>query len=139
MVSNQAITSTGHKEAQLEALFELSPDAIMLLDEKGFTRCNAAKLKMFGCSKPADFIGKHAPQFSPLVQPDRNESMLFAKEMIAKALKNGSNRFEWQHSRLDGTMFPAEVSLIAFEKNGSRVLQATVRDLSEIKSQGPSF
>jgi PAS domain-containing protein len=35
--------------SQLKVLFEISPDAIMLLDDKSFFECNPATLAMFGC------------------------------------------------------------------------------------------
>ncbi len=37
------------------------------------------------------------------------------------------------HSRVDGSVFPAEVLLSAFDYEGRRVLQATVRDITERK------
>ena len=115
-------------------LYALSPDAIMLLDEKSFFDCNPATLKMFGCNQRSDFIGKHPSQFSPLTQSNGRDSMVEANEKITEAMKNGSNLFEWMHCRLDGSIFPAEVLLVAFEKDGKLVLQATVRDITRRKN-----
>lgn len=115
-------------------LYALSPDAIMLLDEKGFFDCNPAALKMFGCKELSEFIGKHPSEFSPPTQPDGRDSMVVANQNIAQAMKDGSNLFEWMHCRLDGSLFPAEVLLVAFEKNGRAVLQATVRNISRRKN-----
>ena len=106
----------------------------MLLDEKSFFDCNPATLKMFGCNQRSDFIGKHPSQFSPPTQSDGRDSMVVANEKIAVAMKNGSNLFEWMHCRLDGSIFPAEVLLVAFEKDGKLVLQATVRDITRRKN-----
>jgi len=120
---------------QFEILFEASPDAIMLLDDKRFADCNPATLAIFGCSRRSDFIGKHPSQFSPSIQPEGIDSDTLANQRIADAFKYGHNRFEWQHSRLDGSEFPAEVLLVAFEREGKKVLQATVQDITEQKNK----
>jgi len=116
--------------AQFKLLFESSPDAIMLLDDKGFYDCNPATLAIFGCAKRSEFVGKHPSQFSPPMQSNGVNSMQLADQRIADAFKNGSNIFDWVHCKLDGTLFPAEVLLVAFEHEGKHVLQATVRDIT---------
>lgn len=120
--------------SQLKVLFEISPDAIMLLDDKSFFECNPATLAMFGCKKRSDFIGKHPSQFSPRLQPGGIESAVLAGEKMRKALMDGHNLFEWEHCKLDGSVFPAEVLLLAFKQDGKLVLQATVRDITARKN-----
>ncbi len=118
---------------QFKILFELSPDAIMLLDENCFLECNPATLAMFDCPSSSDFIGKHPSQFSPAVQPNGVSSAILANQRINDALSNGSNLFEWMHCKLDGTEFPAEVLLVPFTRDGKKILQATVRDITNRK------
>ncbi len=120
-------------EMKHRTLFESSNDAVMLLDEEAFFDCNQATLKIFGCESREDFINKHPSQFSPPTQPNGQDSFSLANERIATAFASGTNRFEWAHCRLDGTEFPAEVSLNALELDGKNVLQAVVRDISERK------
>lgn len=119
--------------AKYHSVFELSTDAIMLLNEKGFSDCNEATLRMFGCPTHNDFMSKHPGQLSPPTQPGGEDSMSLANQRITTAFKNGSNRFEWIHSRLDGAEFPAEVLLTVMELDGNPVLQAVVRDITERK------
>lgn len=118
---------------QETALFELSPDAIMMLDEHGFTDCNPATLSIFGCASKEQFVGYHPSHFSPAKQPNGEDSFNLANSKIKQALKNGNNAFEWRHSRLDGSEFDAEVLLVAFTQDGRLILQATVRDISQRK------
>ena len=118
---------------QETALFELSPDAIMMLDEHGFTDCNPATLRIFGCASKEQFVGYHPSHFSPAKQPNGEDSFNLANSKIKQALKNGNNAFEWRHSRLDGSEFDAEVLLVAFTQDGRLILQATVRDISQRK------
>jgi len=106
----------------------------MLLDEKGFFDCNEATLRLFGCTNREEFYSRHPADFSPPVQPDGTDSMIYAKNNIAVALKKGSNRFEHLHRRLDGTDFSAEVLLNAMVLGDKKVLQARVYDITKQKA-----
>ncbi|MBW2741051.1 MAG: PAS domain-containing protein, partial [Deltaproteobacteria bacterium] len=119
---------------KLQLLYDSSSDAIMLLDEKGFFDCNEATLRLFGCANREEFCSRHPADFSPPTQPDGTDSMSSARNKIAVALKEGSQRFEYLHRRLDGTDFPAEVLLDAFMLEGKKVLQARVYDITEQKA-----
>ncbi|OYU45163.1 MAG: hypothetical protein CFE44_08980 [Burkholderiales bacterium PBB4] len=118
---------------KLNAIYEGSNDAVMLLTDQGFFDCNQRTLEMFGVAQRSDFVRFHPSHISPPTQPDGRDSGAAASEKIAKALLTGECRFEWMHSRVDGTVFPAEVLLSAFDYEGRRVLQATVRDITERK------
>jgi len=117
-------------ETKFRTLYDSSSDAVMLLDEKGFFDCNNATVRIFGCKDKAEFCSKHPADLSPPAQPCGTDSMTLANERIATAMKNGSNRFEWIHRRMDGTDFPAEVLLSAMELDGKQILQAVVRDIT---------
>ncbi len=120
--------------SQFKLLFDSSPDAIMLLDDKGFFDCNPATLSIFGCKDRSDFIGRNPSHFSPVLQPNGIDSITLAGNRIAEAFRDGSAIFEWTHAKLDGTPFPAEVLLVVFEREGKPVLQATVRDITARKN-----
>ena len=51
------------------------------------------------------------PDWAPEKQADGKLSKLKAKDMIMKAMKEGSNLFEWTHKGLSGEEFPATVLL----------------------------
>ncbi len=118
-------------DAKFRAIFESSRDAIMILDRRGFLECNQATLDAFGCSCRDQFILRHPSELSPPRQPDGQDSAEAARERIEAAFATGSQFFEWLHQRIDGTVFPAEVQLSRVELNGTHVLQALVRDISE--------
>ncbi|QIZ70868.1 PAS domain S-box protein [Oxynema aestuarii] len=120
-------------ERKFRQLYEATRDAVMLLDEDSFFDCNRATLKLFGCESLDRFCGKHPSEFSPPMQPNGRDSLSLAREYIEMALEMGSCSFEWLHRRVDGSQFPAEVSLTTMEVGGRKVLQAIVRDISDRK------
>lgn len=126
-------------QEKVEAIYQGSHDAIMMLSANGFFDCNKKTLEMFGVSSREDFI-KHQPaDLSPLFQPDGTLSSAKAQAYISAAFENGFSNFEWMHAKVSGEVFPAEVLLSAFELQGEKVLQATVRDISERKKLEARF
>lgn len=118
---------------KLEALFNGSNDAIMMLTRSGFFDCNPKTLEMFGLTNKKEFTESHPSDLSPPTQPDGENSFIKANKMIDIAFEKGVNRFEWSHRRKNGEVFPAEVKLSAFDYGDKRVLQATVHDITERK------
>jgi len=128
----QAEEALRRSETKFRTLYDSTSNAIMLLGERGFFDCNPATLAIFGCATREEFCSKHPADVSPPIQPDGTDSRTLANRQIATALEKGSHQFEWMHKRADtGEVFPAEVLLSAMELDGKRVLQATVRDLTE--------
>ncbi|MHA1401514.1 MAG: PAS domain-containing sensor histidine kinase [Candidatus Heimdallarchaeaceae archaeon] len=112
-------------------LFETANDCIFLLNKENvFIECNPKTLDMFNCKKE-DIIGKTPMHFSPVKQPDGYSSEIKAKEVIIKAFNGEPQRFEWVHTRKDGSTFYAEVSLNITKLRDEYYLQAIVRDISE--------
>ncbi len=123
-----------HKsEEKFRNVFESSNDAMILLDENKFFDCNNAALKVFGCSTRDEFCGKHPSEFSPPTQKDGKDSRQVANEQIAKAYLDGRNFLEWTHRRINGEDFPAEVLLTPIKIDSRKIIQATVRDITERK------
>ncbi len=119
-----------NEQSKFRCIYEGASDAIMLLDSKGFFDCNQRTLQLFGIKDKQTFISLHPNDLSPDYQGDGSRSREGANRQIDIAIEQGENRFEWLHRRMDGLVFPAEVMLSAFELDGRRVLQATVRDIT---------
>jgi len=123
--------------SKLQLMFDSSRYAMMTLAPPSwkFTGANPATLKLFGASSLLNFISLGPWDISPEFQPDTCPSSEKAQEMIAIAMKEGSNFFEWEHKRLNGKSFHADVLLTRLEVGREVFLQATVRDISERKQQ----
>ena len=121
-------------EEKYRTLFEGSHDAIMLLSSEAFFDCNSQTLKLFGLTDKREFISMTPADFSPPFQPDGRSSSEAVAEKIKTAMEMGKNSFEWIHRRKNGEDFPADILLSAINFRGERVIQATVRDITERKN-----
>jgi two-component system cell cycle sensor histidine kinase/response regulator CckA len=128
-----------HDEAAASAtdpyreLFERSADAILIIQDERFVDCNEATVRMMRFETRAQVLGTHPSKLSPPRQPDGRDSFAKANEMMATAFEKGSHRFEWDHVRADGEVFPVEVLLTAVPSAGHQVLHVVWRDITERK------
>lgn len=118
-----------------QLLFESSRDALMVLVSPSwkFTEANKATLRLFGAASMAEFAKLGPWDVSPEYQPDGHLSSEKAREAIELTIREGSHFFEWEHQRLDGKSFAADVLLTRMEDGEELFLLATVRDITERK------
>ncbi|MBU8893111.1 MAG: PAS domain-containing protein [Bacteroidales bacterium] len=119
-------------EEKYRMLYETANDALLIMNNEIFIDCNKKALEMFACTKD-QIIGVAPYEFSPEFQPDGRKSKEKALEKINDAVKGNHKTFEWVHTKYDGTVFCAEISLNTFELNNINVIQTIVRDVSERK------
>jgi PAS domain S-box-containing protein len=122
-------------ETRHRLLFERSHDALMTLTPPGWTctSVNATTIAMFGAPDQASFLSRTPWHHSPRRQPDGRESENKAEVMIETAMREGSHLFEWTFVRLSGEEFVTTVVLTRMEIDGQPLLQATVRDETQMK------
>jgi PAS domain S-box-containing protein len=115
------------REELFRALFEHSPDAILLIDPVTFTivDCNPVTCQMNGYSRE-ELIGQPA---------DMLNEVRVAEEMKAAYIdylqRVGSLKYELNHRRADGLVFPIEVSAAVIRLSGRELLLGIDRDISE--------
>jgi PAS domain S-box-containing protein len=117
-------------EAKFRALFDYSPDAYLLQVEDIFVEVNPAAAGLFGTDR-SFLIGKTPVDISPEFQPDGSRSSEKAEQIIQKATREKSIRFEWEHLRKDGTPLFVSVSLSCLEAGDKHLYFASWRDISE--------
>ena len=121
-------------ETKFRTLYESTSAAVILLDETVICDGNSAALQMFGCTEREQLCGKSIDQFSPLVQPKGKNSVQLAQQYMARAIAQGSCRFDWIYRKRTGEEFPAEVTLTRIELGNRKVLQAVIYDISDRKA-----
>jgi PAS domain S-box-containing protein len=131
----EAVKAKEEAEERYKVLYESASDAIMTLEPPSwkFSAGNPATLKMFNIKDEKELQSLGPWDVSPEKQPDGHLSSVDAKKMIEKAMKGGSNYFEWTHRRYRGENFPATVLLTRVKLGEKLFLQATVRDMSKEK------
>ena len=117
-------------EEVFRRLFEDMNNPILLLKDGSFIDCNAATLKLLGYPSKQEFLNCRPAEISPERQPDGRSSTEKAAAMIDTALRVGYHRFEWTHSRADGSDVPVEVTLTPITLGGEVVLHTLWRDIS---------
>lgn len=120
-------------EKKFRMLFEHSADPSLLLAGSSFVDCNQAAVNILRASGRDEVLDTHPSMLSPEYQPDGRSSAEKADEMIARAISDGSHRFDWVHRRVNGELFPVEVSLTLIQDSGQAVLFTVWRDITERK------
>jgi len=119
-------------DVRYKTLFESANHAIFLLKDDTIIELNSRASEMFAGLKE-ELLGKTPYELSPEFQPDGKKSLDTAKEKIKNILNGEAQFFEWQHKRLDGSFFDAEVSLNSITFNNEIVVLAIVRDITQRK------
>lgn len=132
-VQKQAESDLRASEKRFRSLFDSSIDAIFTMSESVFLDCNVTTLDIFGCTRE-QIIGHSPTEFSPEFQLDGRLSSEASQEYIHKAFAGETQTFEWQHKRLNGNVFDAEVNLVKIDLGDQVYLQAVVRDISRRKT-----
>ena len=134
LVGRRMLTQTRQLEAErqkYQTLFETNSDAVVILDDKGFTDCNPATLSMFGMDSVATFLSFPIAQLGTPVQAHGMTAYDHAMLGIGQAKRQGHAVMDWEGRRLDGSVFSAEIALHAMQLEGKPVIQAIMRDVTE--------
>jgi PAS domain S-box-containing protein len=134
LVSRRMLKQTRQIEIErqkYQTLFETNSDAVVILDENGFTDCNPSTVSMFGMDSVETFLRTPIPQLGMPVQAGGVSAFDHAMKHIEQARRQGHAEMEWLARREDGSSFSAEIALHAMELEGRQVIQAIMRDVSE--------
>lgn len=117
-----------------QELFERSADANLIIIGEKFVDCNPATVEMLGYKDKQELLNTHPSQLSPERQPDGQLSYVKANKMMSIACEKGSHRFEWNHMRANGEVFPVEVLLTSLPGDNEKTLHVVWRDITERKN-----
>jgi diguanylate cyclase (GGDEF)-like protein/PAS domain S-box-containing protein len=123
-----------NSDKKYRILFEKSKDAILMIENEKFVDCNPSAVDMLGYTNKTELLQTHPSKLSPDKQADGQNSFVKAKKMMNLALKNGRHRFEWDHKRANGEIFPVEVLLTTISnRKDKRVIHTIWRDITTRK------
>jgi len=120
-------------EHWFRSLFERAPDPTWIIENNRFVECNNAAVSVLGYSCREELLNTHPSKLSPPTQPDGEDSFAKAERMMAIAKNIGLHRFEWIHTKADGTDFVAEVTLSNIELADKKIIYCVWRDITERK------
>ena len=135
-ISIQNADLYGRAEAALQeakSLVDFSTEGIAILDlvTELWAEPNENFARVFGMTR--EEMAQTGPKvMSPPRQPDGRDSVEKAIEMINTAMEKGSHRFEWVHTRKDGTEFDCEIGLVRMPGERPRLRQS-LTDITERK------
>jgi len=128
-MSQQQFKTHQHSMLILEAV----PLSYTLLDtEFNCIECNEEALRLFQIKDKQEYRERFL-DFSPKYQPDGRLSIEKAKACIKEAFDNGKTSIDWIHQLQDGTLIPAEVTLVRTNQDDSYYVAGFTRDLREQK------
>ncbi len=114
------------REGRYRALYEQSPDAIVITGEQT-KECNPAAEDLFGCTRD-ELLRKWPLELSPPAQPGGRSSPALMEEYRGAAESGSTRVFSWEFWRKDGAPFPARVTLIPADVRGEKLLIAIIHD-----------
>ncbi|MCL2052254.1 MAG: ATP-binding protein [Lachnospiraceae bacterium] len=94
--------------------------------------CNEAAVKLYDLSSKEEYAERFL-DFSPEFQPDGQRSLEKAIALVNKAFEGQTVEFEWLHLHPNGTLIPAEITLIGVPYGDERVVLGYTRDLRKQK------
>ena len=116
-----------------ELVFDNASDGVLLIDAQTgtFVKCNDQIVKILKANSKDDVLSTHPSELSPEFQPDGRSSKEKADSMLAIAMKNGYNRFEWKHKCMNGKEFWVEVSLTKIVVDDKNTFYVTWKDIDK--------
>jgi len=121
-------------EVKYRVLFEGNKDALLTIKGRMINSCNNALVSMLKYKSKDDIIGKSPISFSPNRKIGRFIPAVEGSKAIKETLQNGSASFEWVLQKSDGEIFWVEARLSLVVINNERLIYATLRDLTNEKS-----
>ena len=116
-------------EEHYRQLVEMSPDAILVLNDSKTMEINSASLTLFGASSPQQLLGGSA---TSLVHPD---FLTTYENWICGAMtgKKPTSLIELKIVQFNGTVLDIETSAVPITYQGRQAVQVVARDITQRK------
>ena len=112
-------------------LLDMTPMCCQLFDSSlRKIDCNQEAIRLFGFKDKQDFF-ERALEIYPEFQPDGQRSVEKIEKYLKEAFEGAYCRFEWMYKMFDGTLMPAEATLVRVKYGNDYVVAGYTRDLRE--------
>ena len=128
------VTEQHELEEQFRTLFDTASDPHLIIEGEQIVACNAATVESLGAPDHKSVLLRALPDLAPRYQPDGQDSQTAGTEMLRAALKGGTQRREWILQKLDGSTFPADVSITPIPSETRRQWLIEWHDISTLKN-----
>jgi PAS domain S-box-containing protein len=136
-----------NSEQQFRALFEYSPNAVILYDNENdrILDMNPSWCKLFGTTRDEYFALENEDPLStwkllvPEYQPSGKHSYTLAREFFIRALDGEEINLEWQSLDMHGNILPLYATVNAIPYRGKKILRITYTDLRRLKQAESSL
>lgn len=113
-----------------DEMIESSPNAIDIWDDNfNILYCNDTCVKLFGVDSKQEYI-ENFLSFSPLLQPNGEQSTVLARKYIDECIEIGEKHFYWDHQNKKGDLIKALVTLVKVKYNKTFRIVGYIRDLT---------
>jgi PAS domain S-box-containing protein len=127
LATRRASISLAEREAQHRELVELTPEAVLLVDDGEIVHANVAAVKLFGASG----VELRGEQVSTLAAPDETRDIAALLDAVPPAGEGASEFVDVRFRSLDGRTIDGSVAGIRVTYDGSDVVQLLVQDRTE--------
>lgn len=131
----KAQVSLEESERKFKALFDQSPDAIMLIDHERWLDCNHAAVQLFEVQDKTALLDRRMHDLSPAYQPNGQRSQDDWSQHVNDAYHDGRAGFEWVILTMNQETAWIDVLLTVIPYEGSEVLYAVMRNISARKRE----
>ncbi|TFH70309.1 PAS domain S-box protein [Gammaproteobacteria bacterium LSUCC0112] len=126
----KAQSALAESEMRFRSLFEKSLQPLMLIKDGLFVDANQATLNLMAATDKSQLLNLGPADISPPRQPDGLDSLSKSAQLVAEAFRVGSSRFVWEHLKLTGEPFLAEVLLASITIDDEPYLHVTWNDIT---------
>ena len=121
-------------EERILLMLDTSPLCCQIWDRNFHTiDCNEAAVKLYKLKSKQEYIDRFF-ELSPEYQNDGQRSDEKARQFLNKAFEEGYCVFNWTHRLPEGTLLPAEITLVRAMFKEEYVVLGYTRDMREVKA-----
>ncbi|MCL2127199.1 MAG: ATP-binding protein, partial [Treponema sp.] len=114
-------------------MLDATPIGFNLWNSKNkIIECNEEIVKLFGLKNKQEYLDRFY-ELSPEYQSDGTLSREKVDQCISRALRDGRHVVEWTHRMPDGSLMPAEITLVRVSYGGEYFVVGSTRDLRDYK------